>query len=745
MALNRVDPGIQYFPQFSGGNPIANAQIYIGVPDLDPSILANRYQAYVVQEDGTEVAIPQPINTGAGGVPTYNGSPVQIALAESEYSLKILNAAGAQIYYRENNTATAIVNVDQIAWQPPEPVFSIPSRTVRAGLESGVYNIKWDSRFRQDKTTDNTTYVAEAIANAYAENCALYIPSAPPGFYASIDGGILIQNLDTFTMFGDGTQSLWVNQSISGDHLITIDSSTHVRLRNMGLTGVTGAGSGLRFINGAHHFLCEGLWAGWIDGDAAYDIVEAISGRFIGCSVEENNGYDPAGLTDPVRGDTKRAWWVRSQAMGLNNDTNCVACKIDGAGSGSNYALQVGTPGGAQVESFYFQGLIQASERLVRFASARDSHIRDTHIEPPVGALGDYVVRFENSLNCSINGRNIQGDVLFDGSTNCGLSGLRTGGIVIEPDCSDIYVDDVIYGTINTGPAGGKLIDATFTSRIEATTNSSNSLYSIGDSMKMKPSKYFSNNMDKFVYIAGTLTAPCGFEKFGVYTPTLAANSITWSASQFRIDHTGDFTQGFRIRLAPIAQIRGRRILVDAIVLNQLVGGGAYIQLTTTGGASPGTNGQESFQLNIAERMQITFYIPADATSADLIFTGVTGARVNWAKIDIFAEGHTKITEEDSSTAALATPDISYNGASDRGGYQLETVVVGAGANITSFTNPHIGVPFTVRFTAGRTVVSSATLKLAGGVNFVATADDTLTLTYDYDNIFREVARSVNA
>ena len=143
--------------------------------------------------------------------------------------------------------------------------------------------------------------------------------------------------------------------------------------------------------------------------------------------------------------------------------------------------------------------------------------------------------------------------------------------------------------------------------------------------------------------------------------------------------------------------------------------------------------------------MQVTFYIPADATSADLIFTGVTGARVNWAKIDIFAEGHTKITEEDSSTAATATPDISYNGASDRGGYPLETVVVGAGANITDFTNPHIGDPFTLRFTAGRTVVSGATLKLAGGVNFVATADDTLTLTYGYDNIFREDARSVNA
>jgi len=53
-------------------------------------------------------------------------------------------------------------------------------------------------------------------------------------------------------------------------------------------------------------------------------------------------------------------------------------------------------------------------------------------------------------------------------------------------------------------------------------------------------------------------------------------------------------------------------------------------------------------------------------------------------------------------------------------------------------------MPFTCRFTAGRTVVDSAIIQLAGGANFVATADDTLTLVYGADNVFREVSRSVN-
>lgn len=100
MALNRVDLGIQYFPQFAADRAIANAQIYIGQPNLDPAVLANQIQAYIVQENGTQVAVPQPIRTGAGGVPTYNGSPVEIAVNELQYSLKILNSTGSQIYYK---------------------------------------------------------------------------------------------------------------------------------------------------------------------------------------------------------------------------------------------------------------------------------------------------------------------------------------------------------------------------------------------------------------------------------------------------------------------------------------------------------------------------------------------------------------------------------------------------------------------------------------------------------------------
>lgn len=102
MIVIDIDTGIQDFPDFSRNQQLAGAQIYLGAVDLDPQVPGNQIQAYVVQEDGTQVAVPQPILTSSGGVPTYNGAPVKIAVAQSSYSIKVLNSLGSQIYYRPN-------------------------------------------------------------------------------------------------------------------------------------------------------------------------------------------------------------------------------------------------------------------------------------------------------------------------------------------------------------------------------------------------------------------------------------------------------------------------------------------------------------------------------------------------------------------------------------------------------------------------------------------------------------------
>jgi len=118
MALTRVDTGLQSFPDFTRNQQLANAQIYIGVADLDPQPIGNQIQAYIVQENGTQVAVPQPIRTSAGGIPTFNGSPVQIAVAETAYSIKVLNSIGSQIYYQPNNTDLALIDAAQVSYTP---------------------------------------------------------------------------------------------------------------------------------------------------------------------------------------------------------------------------------------------------------------------------------------------------------------------------------------------------------------------------------------------------------------------------------------------------------------------------------------------------------------------------------------------------------------------------------------------------------------------------------------------------
>ena len=93
MANTIVELPYEYFPDPTKGKPVFNGSVFVGEPDLDPEIEANRKEITLRQEDGTEVPIlppAQPLLTGAGGVVLYEGSPV-VVLVEGAYSLKVLN------------------------------------------------------------------------------------------------------------------------------------------------------------------------------------------------------------------------------------------------------------------------------------------------------------------------------------------------------------------------------------------------------------------------------------------------------------------------------------------------------------------------------------------------------------------------------------------------------------------------------------------------------------------------------
>ena len=95
---NEVALPFHYYPDPTKGRPVFFGSIYIGRPDTDPQITSNQLVVKAFQEDGGSVTISQPIQTGAGGVPMLNGSPVQLQ-TDGEYSIKVLNNLGAQVYY----------------------------------------------------------------------------------------------------------------------------------------------------------------------------------------------------------------------------------------------------------------------------------------------------------------------------------------------------------------------------------------------------------------------------------------------------------------------------------------------------------------------------------------------------------------------------------------------------------------------------------------------------------------------
>lgn len=103
---NIIDLPILYIPDPNGGRPIANGFIYIGNPDTDPEIPANQKSVTSVDEDGNTFSVVQPIRTTAGGVPVQNNSVLTKLLVEENYSVKINDSLGSQIYYIAADSAS---------------------------------------------------------------------------------------------------------------------------------------------------------------------------------------------------------------------------------------------------------------------------------------------------------------------------------------------------------------------------------------------------------------------------------------------------------------------------------------------------------------------------------------------------------------------------------------------------------------------------------------------------------------
>ncbi|MGL5281040.1 MAG: phage tailspike protein [Plesiomonas shigelloides] len=77
---------------------VFNGYIYCGLVDKDPLVPANQVQVYLVNEDGSQVPVPQPLRTNAGGFLVYNGKPARF-VTYTNHSLLVQDSRKGQVWY----------------------------------------------------------------------------------------------------------------------------------------------------------------------------------------------------------------------------------------------------------------------------------------------------------------------------------------------------------------------------------------------------------------------------------------------------------------------------------------------------------------------------------------------------------------------------------------------------------------------------------------------------------------------
>jgi hypothetical protein len=103
--MSLVTPSLTYFPTKDKGRPLSLGYIYVGIPDADPSDLANginQKQVSLRLEDGSTIQVPQPLRTSGGGIVTYNGN-YALMLVDGDYSVLAQNRQQTQEYFIPKN------------------------------------------------------------------------------------------------------------------------------------------------------------------------------------------------------------------------------------------------------------------------------------------------------------------------------------------------------------------------------------------------------------------------------------------------------------------------------------------------------------------------------------------------------------------------------------------------------------------------------------------------------------------
>lgn len=103
MTAQVIDPFTRFVNKTTG-RPIFNGEVYFGRVATDPkNNVGSRIAVYAVQNDGSELALSQPIQTNNAGYLVYGGSPVQLKVtadpSEDAYCIQVFDDDGVQQFY----------------------------------------------------------------------------------------------------------------------------------------------------------------------------------------------------------------------------------------------------------------------------------------------------------------------------------------------------------------------------------------------------------------------------------------------------------------------------------------------------------------------------------------------------------------------------------------------------------------------------------------------------------------------
>ena len=149
------------------GAPLDNGNIYIGVANLDP--VTNPLQVYY--DEALTLTASQPLITSNGYV-YRNGTPTQLYVNATSFSISVNNANNTLVYSFPENTS---INAASIEYDPPFTGAVTSGYTVFDKLEQ--YISITDFGAVGDGVTDNTIVLQAAIDAAATANKTLYWPA----------------------------------------------------------------------------------------------------------------------------------------------------------------------------------------------------------------------------------------------------------------------------------------------------------------------------------------------------------------------------------------------------------------------------------------------------------------------------------------------------------------------------------------------------------------------------------------